>query len=299
MGGHPCVGCGAVVADTFTCRDCTEQLQHHLWSVRALVEELDVALARQAVVAPDGAGVRSASAETPLPFGWAASEAAWNLNRTLAAWVTALAPGGPRAGVALAKPARTINPRDPAAIPEIRSQTAALAGWLAARVDDLGRHTDAADALDQIGYAVRTGWSTVDRAPERRFAGPCSAETLDEDGDTIICDADVYARPGATTVLCRWCDTEHPVDTRRAFLLDAARDQLVTAVDASRALPDLLGRPFTASVVRNLAARGRLTQHPPHHPDGPPLYTVGDIIDVLIAQEADTAIQRTRPRRAG
>lgn len=256
-----------------------------------------MALARQAVVAPDGAGVRSASAETPLPFGWAASEATWLLDSTLTAWARDLT--GTGRDPALPGGLRTVDPKDPATARGTGGRVTALAGWLAARAGDLGRHTDAADALDHITYAVRTGWAAVDKPPELRFAGPCSAETLDEDGDTIICDADVYARPGATTVLCRWCDTEHPVDTRRAFLLDAARDQLVTAVDASRALPDLLGRPFTASVVRNLAARGRLTQHPPHHPDGPPLYTVGDIIDVLIAQEADTAIQRTRPRRAG
>jgi hypothetical protein len=108
----------------------------------------------------------------------------------------------------------------------------------------------------------------------------CSTAT----GPGVECDHDLYANPGRRYVTCRACGAEHDVDARRAVLLGAVADQLLTAVEASRALPGLLGRPVTAATVRGLAHRGRLAQRPGG------LYRVGDLIDALTAQATRRAV---------
>jgi hypothetical protein len=92
---------------------------------------------------------------------------------------------------------------------------------------------------------------------------------------------------------------------RREWLLAVARDQLVSAPDASRALPALLGKPVTASMIRGYGHRGRLVQHEgdEHGPRDAagrlvPLYRLGDIVDVVVAVEAEQAAKRNG-RKAG
>lgn len=136
---------------------------------------------------------------------------------------------------------------------------------------------------DEIGYAVVTGRRAVDKPLQLVYVGPCD-----------LCTADLYAHPKSLTVACRQieCDAEYKVEERREWLLDKAKDQLLSAAEVSRALPGLLPqeRKLSAAMVRGWAFHGRLAQKPPH-PSKPrePRYRVGDVIDIvseLMAKEA-------------
>jgi hypothetical protein len=112
---------------------------------------------------------------------------------------------------------------------------------------------------------------TVDKPLQHVYAGPC-----DE------CGVDLYAHPKASSVSCRNCARDYDIDSRRKWMLTKAEDQLLTATEMSRALPGLLQQALTASMIRGLAHRGRLTQHPPHHTrPRDPLYRVGDVLELL------------------
>lgn len=280
------------------CGDCLSDLADQLHRVRALTEELDVKLARCARLGGDDSGATARSAEKPLPFDWAASEAIFHLEFTLATWARAVATVN---GIAVTAPPvyPVKDPSDPARVHRARAASVGTASWLAEHVHLVGTFADAADLLDEVHYALSGGWRAVDRPPETRFAGPCGAEILDEDGEATICEEDLRARPHAEVVVCRACGQEHDMARRYAWLLDAAQDQLLTAAEASRALPALMGVAFSAGGLRAYAHRGRITQHPPQYPKGPPLYRVGDLVDALIADQADAAIQKRGRRRAG
>ncbi|MGH3447093.1 MAG: hypothetical protein ACRDP4_05675, partial [Nocardioidaceae bacterium] len=75
------------MADAFVCGACAGQLERDLGDVPALVEDLDVALSRQAMFG-DRAGGKSA--EKPLPIDPRASEVGWVLRNTLSTWIRVL-----------------------------------------------------------------------------------------------------------------------------------------------------------------------------------------------------------------
>jgi hypothetical protein len=147
----------------------------------------------------------------------------------------------------------------------------AAAQCLLAYLDQIQVAGYAGDLADEVGYCVIQGQRAVDKPLQLVYAGPC-----DE------CTADLYAHPKASDVSCRQCAAVYEVEVRRRWLLEAAEDQLLTAAEMSRALPGLLKTELTASMIRGLAHRGKLTPHPPH-PDRPrePLYRVGDVLNLI------------------
>lgn len=286
------------MADRYVCRACLDDLCDRLHGVRALVEDLFVALSRQARVAADQSGIKARSAERPLPFAWPAAEALSNLDGTLTVWAHTLADTH-QLTVDPPPEYRPTDLHDPARVYPRRHRATATAAWLAGHTHLVATHPDAETFLDEIDYALRDSHRVIDRPPELRYCGPCGADTEDDDGHPLECEGELYAWPTADTVTCRDCGAEHDVGVRHAWLLDQVQDQLVTAAEASRALPGLLGRTVTASTVRGLAHRGTLTRHPPLPGTTSTLYRLGDVVDALVADRADQALTRGNTRHAG
>lgn len=295
MSAHPCGGCSRPVTDAYLCPDCTETVRDRLYGVRALVDELEVALCRMARVTEDGSGLRAPSAETPLAFNWEAAEALWMLHRTMTDWSRRVA-ATHHTDVVIGVSLVLTDPKDPARIFPPRGRSAGSAAWLAEHISWLANLPAASDVYDQILYAVDHASRTIDRPAERAFAGPCGEDT--EDG---VCEAELYAPRRSHRVRCPGCGAEHDMEARRSWLLDQAQYVRVTAVEASRALPALLARQVTASMIRGYAARGKLNPAPGpdgvgRGPNGRPavFYLLGDIVAVLGADEAERETRKSR-----
>lgn len=206
---------------------------------------------------------------------------------------------------------------DPAAIVPAAGLAARAAHWLARHLDELVRLADVVDALDEITNVVGRTRHVIDRAPARWYVGGCD-----------LCGTAMYARPGMAEVLCpndeclfqtapAWCSvhqepgercttrcvireatyarTSYHVENRRQWMLEAARDYLATAAEATAALPLLAdGVSINVNTLRQ-AARWR-DDRPPEietdttHPDGRPRYRLGDVLDLA---------RRIALRRAG
>lgn len=238
--------------DENVCGACSGQLARALGDIPALTRELDTTLSRQA-----SSTGGSRSAETPLPYDPRASEVGYVLRNTLVEWVRA---------VSAQTHSNYIWPRE---------TTTSLARWLLARHKDLCAHPSAAEAVDEIGAAVRAAERIIDRPAERWFAGPCD------------CDARLYAAPGAPTVTCRDCGSRYDVAERRAWLMDACEDQLAYGALIAQALTSL-GQPVTPERIRKWAERGRIVAHGTDL-RGRPQYRVGDIIDLVAEHHAKVA----------
>jgi hypothetical protein len=78
----------------------------------------------------------------------------------------------------------------------------------------------------------------VDRPADKWYAGKCSTTTMgDPDNPSVgSCGVELYAREDRGWIDCPGCGVRHDVAERREFLLIEARDYLVTATEAARAL---------------------------------------------------------------
>jgi len=240
--------CDRPAHDGFICVTCRDVLRRDLDAVPVLCEDLQVTIAKQDRLGDtDG---RSTD-EHPLPLRLGPMEARRDLTDTLRAWADHVAQ---RRG-----------------IPAPEHDPVKAASFLRCFLGEIQDDQMAGDIADEIGYCVIMAGRTVDKPLQHVYAGPC-----DE------CGVDLYAHPRASDVSCRNCARDYNIDTRRKWMLTKAEDQLLTATEMSRALPGLLQQQLTASMIRGLAHRGRLTAHPPL-PDRPrePVYRVGDVIELL------------------
>lgn len=150
-----------------------------------------------------------------------------------------------------------------------------FAGFLTSYLPTITTDPDAGQLADEIGYSVIMCTRAVDKPLQLIYVGPCD-----------LCQCDLYAHPRHLIVACRQpdCTAEYKIAERREWLLEKAKDQLLTATEMSRAIPELLGRPLTSSQIRGMAHRGKIAQHPPH-PKKPrdPLYRVGDLVYALLS----------------
>lgn len=240
----------------FLCRNCTDLLTHDLQAIPWLLDELEVTLSRQDKLAESS---DRSSDEQPLPLNMRAVEVRIDLNAVLAAW--ALHTAGRFGGLD-----RTV------VWTELR-----LSQYLLAHVDDMLTDPAAGQIADEINDIRRRAERAIDKPVPMVYVGPCD-----------LCDKDLYARPSAAEVQCKNPDCEeiYPIEARRRWLLGKAEDQLLPATEMSRALSGLLQKPITGSMLRGYAHRGRITAHPPIKKDGPPLYRVGEVRDVLLEELA-------------
>ncbi|MFJ2298142.1 hypothetical protein [Oerskovia paurometabola] len=227
-----------------------------------LATDLDDAIARQST----GIGIVPADPEhelpdesglVRLPYGYRASEARWELLSTMTATGDDIAR---RRG--LFRPLNTLD---------------ALANWLTHQVQWLRQQPDGADTIAALTDLLRAARRVIDRPADRKYAGPCTATTVDEHGLATDCAGELYALHGRATVTCPDCGTDYPLDARRAWLRDQADDMLLPATELARAI-DGLGIQVKAATLRKWASRKRILNR---GTDTHPLYRVGDVIDLV------------------
>jgi len=140
--------------------------------------------------------------------------------------------------------------------------------------------------------ATRRGWSLVDAPPPSGwFAGDCDA-VLDAPSDpgygasrgvpgvAFVCGRKLYARLDEQRVRCRGCGTWHEVAPRRAVLLKAAEDTLMTANETARVVVTLgLVESVDKAAARFRQWRTReLLEVRAYTVEGRPRYRLGDVL---------------------
>lgn len=252
---------GRPAPDAGICRGCLDQLVGILRTVPALVDDLEVTLSRQARV-----GTRNGprASETPLPFHLRASVDLETLRDGLGMWAGVVAT---RRGVSLDAPASAVG----------------YAAWLVRWSGEVAQHPDAAELHGDVLAMAEAARRTVDLPPTLHYCGPC-----DE------CGEDLYVGQMAKVVTCRTegCKFSADVVERRAWLLEAAVDQLRTAAELSRELPWIGGVVITRNAISQWAVRGKITKYLPHprDPYGRARFRVGEIIEVA----RQSASEKTR-----
>lgn len=258
------------------CPACWNRLERLLAETPALVDELNTTITRQAHITLTSAGRRPAEPkeahdglgvhEQPLPFNLGASEALDLLHRTLWPWVREALQGTSEASDSVA--------------PQLPDPSAnGLSRFLLGRLTWLQGHPDGQAAVEEVTYAHAVAWHSVDRSPDRDYAGPCGAEV---DGE--VCPEDLYVAHDAHTATCRTCGTEWDVPERRAALLALAEDRLVTTTEACRAIKTYgsEGEHVTPDRIWKWKQRGRIMAHG-SDARGRDLWRLGDILDLVRA----------------
>lgn len=257
--------CGRPTRDhAYTCDTCLDQTAIHLGDCTWLDNELHTSITKQRGIDPTTATVRGT--ETPLMFNAAASKARDQLHAAL----TELVRFCREEHIASTDPHNT-NP----------TSIVGMSRWLLWRVDGMAYNDLTPVLTAKLAAAVTQSRHAIDRPADRWFAGPCNALVA----DGAECGADMYAKTTSGTVTCPTCNATHDVPARRAWLLQAAEDQLADAATLARSVSWLGSAPLTAARVRKWAERGRIAVKG-HTSDGRPMYRIGDAIDLLAADAA-------------
>lgn len=326
-------GCGRPAPDAFVCTGCLEQLRRDCWAIAGhpahrsgpirpldadaqhnldahsgLAEQLVVTMARQDAPgehvgrgAPDpGLDPERADqpiASTALPFSPSAADMLAELRTVLNMWVRLLLD---RRGLPGAEhPGRDV---------------AELAWWL-------GRHRQSVAADPAGGRLVAEVAALVPRvtrvvSPRQwEYLGPCLHWHCEAGPDRCQVCADqpagpaehLYCEAGSAFVRCGVCGRSYDTRARRAWLLEQAEDQLVTAEFAADALPRYLSPELRWLLeprrIRRWGEHGQITVHRPHPGErvldalgrsqrAPSRYKVRELLD-MVQREAERS-----PRRA-
>lgn len=262
------------------CGACIAELHRELQAVPDVWADLDLTITRQAKLTSGSVGGRTP--EKPLPWNERASEAADHLSVLLLGWArvivaTVTTLHGPVCE-ACTHPSCLYADlgREPFHHP------AAVSEWLGRHAAALIAHPAGPVAVEELLLAVRNARCAIDAPPrDLIYAGPCDA-----------CQGDLYARPDALTVACRWCYDDdgqrlrYEVSARRAWMLAALDDKELSAPAIARALTSLI-RPIKPALLHTWVARQKLvpTGLDSH---GRMVFRVGDAIDLMAA--ADTKV---------
>lgn len=247
---EPCMveWCDRPVVEGHVCMACADKLSVALGDVRALWEELDTVLTKQARYA----AAEARRGERSLPFNPEASEIGWVLRNTLSTWC------------------RLIAEERGKALPE--DNPAAVARWMLSHVTWLRHHRAGADAVDEITSVVHKVRCIIDRPAERIYAGPCQD-----------CGGDLYGKPGAVSVECRPCGLHYDVAEMVAWMQSEARSRLVTAKEAI-VLLGRFGLPLSQKTIEKWRQRDRLFPHPEPRA-GVSLYKFDDIWRLVVGDD--------------
>jgi hypothetical protein len=169
------------------------------------------------------------------------------------------------------------------------------ARYLAANVEWLRHRPEVDEAYAAIELCARVVRGIVRGPAAQRFLGPCGAHWTEwnPDGtplDAGYCEGDVYARDGAASGRCRTCGAEVDTAERQAWLDAEVRSRAFRAAHIAEAYGI---RPNT---IRKWAERGKLTAHGTDR-DGRPLYNVGDVLDLAVADAARRETRRNERER--
>lgn len=256
-----CDLCGRPQSDAaYACARCATRCRDALLQLAELAPELDATIARLSRVSSGGATV-----DDPLPINVGAAADAWAVVNVIDTWLRHVSS---RRGTSI----QAIPERDHHALAD-------AAVVLAGQLDWLRRQPEGSEALDELVDACALAVRTVDRRAVRWYAGPCGS--LLPGGD--LCQEDLYAATGASTVNCGACAARHDARARKEWLLVQARDQLAHAELIGRALA-ALDVPVDPARVRTWAARGHITAHANERIGDKvrPLYRVGDVEEVAL-----------------
>lgn len=252
------------------CAGCLDQLKSELRTVPWLVAQLDVTLTRQARVGERN-GPRST--ETPLPYHLGASVDLETLRDGLAMWAEAVA-------------------RQRGITVDAAREPVPLSRWLLRWAGEAAQHEAAAELHGDILAMTKAARRTIDLSPQRHFVGPCDGHRAIEP-ETVGCGEDLYASMNARTVTCNTdgCGAEYQIESRRAWLLEQAVDQLRTAAELSRELPWIGGVTIDRKLINKWSSRGQITRYLPHPRDTKqaPRFRVGEIIEMARSTASDTA----------
>jgi hypothetical protein len=225
-----CPSCGAVQSQAWLCHDCSAALEVMLAAAPQLLEQLDVAISKQAKAGGNGkAGQGTAHTKSPINFG------------------------------ALA----------------VRDALMVELAFVGEDVNWVRSHPQAGEMLAKLGRAVKDAYRAIDRMQERQYLGRCG---MYEPGhEDQVCQAELWARPGAKEVKCRLCEHVHTVATRRVDLLEMAEDLFCTVKEASSYMGEVGHIVVTEASIRGYLHRNRLAYRP-----GTTMIRLGDLLDVVV-----------------
>lgn len=250
-----CPVCSAPQQQGILCSACTDKLERHLGDVHAVVDDLNIAMSKQARIGGGGAG-GLARERLPLNFGAAAALA--DLGDTLAIWAASVAPRSRAHGrtTVAAWAARAL-------LREIAAVRALVA---------------VAELYDEVTDAIERARREVDRPADRQYLGQCGAE-LNE----VVCTEELWALPKAKYARCKVCGNDFDVAARQAWLIDEARDQLMNVQEAARVIGSYGHTTVSEKTIRSYVARGQLAWH--GQIEGRNVLRLSDLLD-LVAERA-------------
>lgn len=268
-----CQHCGASTRpDHPLCPVDTAMLHTLLSQLPGILDELDVALTRQAKLRPvKGAAVQDA---VELPFNLSAAEAARDIRTLLLPWVRAVHLG---TGVAY----------------QPRTSTAALARGLWNWRQWLGRHHEADRLLAGLQYTVGSVRAIIDTRVEKVFVGSCRSVFNSEGERQPVCPEHMYAPARNTEFTCARCGTKHDVKNRQQQAIAAAENRVLPPQTIARALTRN-GQALSVERLYNWSKRGLLKPAALDPTTKRKLYRVGDVLDVMVA----TDVSPHNPRKA-
>lgn len=263
-----CPVCGAAQAESLLCHADTVRLEQALGDVRSVVEDLDIALSKQARIGTPGRG-GLARERNPIHLG--AMEAADTLGNVLTTWARDVAVGH-------------IPPVPAWMLPP----SVSAARILLSRIDAIRRHPEVTELLDEITDAVEQARRAVDRPADRMYLGQCMAAFPDEDGIDVTCYEEIWAKVDAHETVCRVCGITHEVAERRGGLLERAKPLIVTVKQAAEYMGEVGGITVNAKTIRTWIERGKLADH--SGGEGERTIRLGDLFQLL----ADKSEAKTR-----
>lgn len=292
--------CGRPTAGAILCDHCCKTLAIAIANIAAYWTDLGTVARKQTRYGSGAATKGSIGKEQPLPVDGrftdvtgSGTQVRWDAWNTIVAWCRTVMEDhpelhGPACRECLHVSCSAIRRRRWPA-----NTVPSMCAYLDRQFRWIVREQWAPVLLDELLHTERRMARLVDRPADRWYAGKCSAT----DASGNLCEAELYATAERGTITCRGCEAEHDVAGRRDFLLAEAKEYLVTATEAARALIAWTDYDGTEDkLVKRISMwrdRERLDVADVTSLNGRDrhLYRLGDIQDLLIAHA-----QRTQKR---
>lgn len=250
------------------CAACWADLRADFAELPELVHDLERVLAGLTKTGGSPIGIVVRTAERGIGFDERAGDLLRQLHNTLGGWVRVLC-------------------EDNALLVDVANRIADLARWLGEHEREIRRHEAAGELWAEVHELTeRARYAVLPRGGSRAYLGVCSAPLNEDDDEPELCDEDLYAPEGRSTVKCPKCWVTHQVAERRAVMLTAMRGEKLTAAECTRAFAGYRGVELTLARIGMWARRRRIYQHPPREGERSPRYRVA-VVRLLIDRAVD------------
>ncbi|QAY16192.1 helix-turn-helix DNA binding domain protein [Arthrobacter phage Sonali] len=236
-----------------------------LASIPAMLDELDVALTRQANLRPVRGGAVPTDA-VDLPYNLGAAETARDIRAMLLPWV------------------RLVQTRTGAEYVMGSTSTAALARGLYNYRGWLVRQPEATDLLAALQASLEEVRKVIDLRLEKVFVGSCRSVYDSEGIRQPVCQEHLYAPSRNSEVTCGKCGTVHNIKSRQKQAIAQAENRILPPQVIARALTRN-GQPLDVERLYNWVKRGLLKPAALDSSTKRKLYRVGDVLDVMVATD--------------